>query len=342
VPETDPSLAFVLSAMAGHLFGYEAALAIDAQARPLREARAAVEWVVSSGNGRDPLERLSPALEAPAGRFFGGLRAGSYDGHLEASTAVRLSSLLRYATSVSPLETYQLEYGKVGTPNVVVEDLTAALTRGIEELTRPIDAIKHQAKTVTVGISRADEALVRVPLVHETLGAGAPRDRLSYRALRTLAALDPAVAAITGYTRYNIEGDLRDGTATVQVVDKGGIARDIPSRADTGTDLRGTKRRVASEREVTVARGRDGRTLVIVPEVKDNQATGLTLLHATFHDRLPAAAMRSVMEGYRGRYAALKDAVTETEPTFRDDLLADVPVFDLLAEPVLRLAERWR
>ena len=33
VPAVHPALAFVLSAMAGHLFGYEAALAIDAQAR---------------------------------------------------------------------------------------------------------------------------------------------------------------------------------------------------------------------------------------------------------------------------------------------------------------------
>ena len=38
--------AFVLSAMAGHLFGYEAALAIDASARPLREAREAIEHAV--------------------------------------------------------------------------------------------------------------------------------------------------------------------------------------------------------------------------------------------------------------------------------------------------------
>src|SRR5688572_30985717 len=40
VPPTHPGLAFVLSAMAGHLFGYEAALAIDAQANGLRAARA--------------------------------------------------------------------------------------------------------------------------------------------------------------------------------------------------------------------------------------------------------------------------------------------------------------
>ena len=48
VPETHPQLAFVLSAMAGHLFGYEAALAIDALAHPLRRTRAAIETVVAA------------------------------------------------------------------------------------------------------------------------------------------------------------------------------------------------------------------------------------------------------------------------------------------------------
>jgi glucosamine--fructose-6-phosphate aminotransferase (isomerizing) len=147
---------------------------------------------------------------------------------------------------------------------------------------------------------------------------------------------------VAGYTRYVVDGDAADGAAMVQVVDKGGIARDIPSRADQGADLRGTKRRAATERQVTVARGRDGRTLVIVPEVKDNETTGLTLLHTSFRDRLPATVMRQVLEGYKGRYGALKDAVTETEPTFRDDVLADVDAFDLLVEPVVILAGRWR
>src|SRR5204863_10223949 len=48
VPVTHPALAFVLSCVAGHPFGYEAALAIDGQALPLREARAAIEDAVSS------------------------------------------------------------------------------------------------------------------------------------------------------------------------------------------------------------------------------------------------------------------------------------------------------
>ena len=359
VPATHPALAFVLSAMAGHLFSYEAALAIDAQARPLREARAAIESVVSSSSrstsgstsvpgaadGADLLDRLAPTLEPVVARFFDVLRTGDYDGHLEASTAVRLASQLRYALGVLPLEAYQVEHGKVGTPSVVVEDLTASLTRAIEELTRPIDAIKHQAKTVTVGISRSDESLLQVPLVAAVLAAGVARDQLTYGSLRALATLDPAVTEVLGYTRYRIEGRVEDDSspASVVVIDRGGISREIVSRTESKPELVGTKHRVATQRLVTVARGRsDGRTLVIVPEVKDKQTTGLTLLHLQFRDRLEPATMRAVLSGYQGRFSALKDAVTETEPTFREDLLGSLPVVDLLTEPVNVLADHWR
>ena len=343
VPPAHPSLAFVLSAMAGHVFGYEAALSIDAGALPLREARAAVEAVLSAGVGTDLLERLAPALAAPAATFGEGLRAGTYDGHLEASTAVQLVSLLRYATGLLPLEAYSLDHGKLGTPSVVVEDLTNALSRGIDELTRPVDAIKHQAKTVTVGISRSEDALLEAPLVQALLTAGAPRDRLTYPALRTLAALDPAVAEVTGHTRYRIDGAVEDGTATVAVIDKGGVAAAIRSRTEADPRLRGTKHRAASQRQVTVARGvRDGRMVLLVPEVKDSAVTGLTLLHLAFRPALEPATARSVLEGYQGRYAALADAVTESEPVMADEVLGSVPIGDLLTVPVHVLAERWR
>ena len=343
VPAVHPSLSFVLSAMAGHLFGYEAALAIDAQARPFREARAAVEAVVSSLDGDDPLRRLAPLIEPAAARFLAGLRTGSYDGHLEASTAVRVASLLRYGAGAAPLELYELEFGKLATPSVVIEDLTDGLTRAIEELTRPVDAIKHQAKTVTVGISRSEEALFGVPLVRQLLAFGAGRDQLGYRALRTLAALDPAVDEVTGYTRYRIEGGVADGTATIHVVDRGGLGRDLVSRTEQNPMLRGTKHRAAFEREVTVARGRsDGRTVILVPETKDTQVTGMTLVHVRFRDKLPPAEAERVLLGYRDRHAALVDAVTETEPTFRQDVLGTVPIVDLLVEPVHVLADRWR
>ncbi|MGH8997787.1 MAG: SIS domain-containing protein [Acidimicrobiia bacterium] len=347
IPEVHPRLGFVLAAMAGHLFGYEAALAIDAKARALREARAAVEDVAL--RSKDPyavMARLGAGLAATSARFHQGLADGAYNGSLEAGTAVRLASLLRYATGVVPLDVYELEHRRVGTPGVVIEDLLSALTDAIDELTRPVDAIKHQAKTVTVGISRPEEDLFASPLVAATLGAGPSRDRLSYRVLRTLAALAPAVDQVVGWTRYALDGAVTDDDgATVRVIGKGGVAKGIPSRAETDARpvLRGTKHRAATLREVTVARGgRDQRTVCIIPEITGGAVVGITLLHARFAERLAPSAMRAVLEGYQSRYGALVDAVTETEPAFDEARLGEVAVIDLLTSPVHVLAARWR
>ncbi|MCB0995084.1 MAG: SIS domain-containing protein [Acidimicrobiales bacterium] len=345
VPVTHPSLAFVLSTMVGHLFGYEAALAIDAQAAPLRQTRSAIEQAVAARpgqSGEQLLAQLRPRITTPAQRFFDGLRRGDYDGHLEASTGVRVASSYRYAIGAAPLEAYQLDFGRVGTPGTVLEDLTSALTLAIEELTRPIDAIKHQAKTVTVGISRSDESLLELELLRSLLDTGTPRDRLTYPTLRTLAALDPAVQDVLGFIRYGIEGDPA-ADAHLSIIDRGGVARDLPSRVDRDPLLRGSKHLVAVERKPLVTRGRrDQRTVIIVPETKDQQAVGITLLHVRFADRLRPAVARGVLDGYRNRFAALRDYVQETEPTFREDLLGEIDVIDLLIEPLGTLADRWR
>lgn len=339
VPDVHPKLAFLLSTIVGHLFGYEAALAIDASARPLREARGAIERYVGSAT-TDWFDGYGRDIEPFAQQFFDGLRSGLYNGHLEASTAVKLSTLLRFAAGQVSLELYQTDFGKVGTPGVVVEDLAAALTSAIEELTRPIDAIKHQAKTVTVGISRADESLLQAAVIQDVLATGCPRDRLSYRSLRTLASITPAVADVVGYTRYRVEGD-PDVDARLHVIDKGGIATGIESRVDRDPTLRGTKHRVAVEQEPFVTVGSDGRVVLIVPEVKDNHTTGLTLCHLKLSENLGASTARMVLQGYRNRYRQLVDVVTEQQPSFREDLLSDVSTVELLTAPISDVAARW-
>ena len=343
VPEVEPSIAFVLSAMVGHLFGYEAALAIDASARPLREMREEIkEAAIVVAEAADVVSAVSARLVAPAGKFFDALLTGHYDGTLEASTSVRLTSILYDVLSRDPLDAYQRHSGKVVTPVVLLDDLTNALTRAIDELTRPIDAIKHQAKTVTVGISRSDEGLMDRALVQAVLKAGTSRDRLTYRTLKVLADLDAAIASVTGFTRYSVEGDDNTG-ATISIVERGGLSNDLKSRVDGVAHLVGTKHRVASNQEVLVARGRsDSRTVIFVPEVKSGKTTGITLLHVAFVDKLAAPVMKSVLPGYDDRYSRLVDWVKETESEFRDDLLADLNIADALIAPISQTAERWR
>ena len=125
------------------------------------------------------------------------------------------------------------------------------------------------------------------------------------------------------------------------MVDKGGIAANIASRVERDPALRGTKHRVAVEREPFVTVGTDGRVVLIVPEVKDNQTTGLTLCHLKLAGDLGATVARTVLQGYRNRYRQLVDVVTEREPSFREDLLAHVPTVDLLTAPISDVAARW-
>ena len=47
VPQLHPALDFILATIVGHLFGYEAALAIDNQALPLRQMRSTLETIIA-------------------------------------------------------------------------------------------------------------------------------------------------------------------------------------------------------------------------------------------------------------------------------------------------------
>ena len=345
VPATHPQLAFVLSAMAGHLFGYEAALAIDGQALPLREARAAIEEAPRArfDRGDGVLARPAPRSSRHATRFFDGLRAGEYDGHLEASTAVRLAVAVPLRLGIARSTPTRPSTARSARRSVVVDDLTAGAHpghRGAHPTHR-----RHQApgqdgdgghlpvrRDAAPGAARA-EALEAGRRATASPTARCGRSPTSTRRSPRWWA-SSATGSRAGWP---------DGDAPAVVVDRGGIAATPVAPSATGV-LRGTKHKVAIERRGV--RGAEDETtgapIVIVPEAKDDQPTGMTLLPCGSTTVSRSAPPEGASQGYRGRYAALRDAVTETEPTFREDLLADIPVIDLLTVPVSDLAERWR
>ena len=260
--------------------------------------------------------------------------------------APRCSSRRCCATRIGvvPLDAYQVDFGKVGTPSVVVEDLTDALTKAIEELTRPVDAIKHQAKTVTVGISRSDETLLQVPLVREVLATGT----------RARQPDLPRAAHARCARRRGRVGHRMDA-----LPDRGRSG----TRAGDGARRRPRRHRarhpVAHRRQPGAARyeapGRDrarghGRRAACRPAHADLRARGqgqrrrpasrsCTCASSTGSRPTPP---RRVLEGYRDRYQAIADQVTEFEPVMRDDVLGRIGLVELLTEPVVRLADHWK
>jgi glucosamine--fructose-6-phosphate aminotransferase (isomerizing) len=233
-----------------------------------------------------------------------------------------------------------------GTPERLLERVLADLTRAIDALGRPVDAIKHQAKTVTVGISR-ETVGARVPtgkLLAAIVDAGADPARVSAPCAANLAALDPAVATTDGVTVYRVTGLDPIGAITqdsrIECVQKTGVAAGLRSRADRSTPLTGTKRKLVSAPRVQTGRGlRDGRSLVMCPLHDRGIVTGLALVHVTFASALATRERARALRA-SGRYEDLRCLVTEVDVAWDDRLLDAVSVLDLLTEPVERLAER--
>jgi len=211
--------------------------------------------------------------------------------------------------------------------------LRQVLTDAIEELTRSVDSVKHQAKTVTVGTSRSGADLLDNPLAGAVLGLSVPPESLSHSALLALRGFAAVVSTVTGATRYAVQGE-RD-TAHLQVLRKQGIAAGLASRADAGTGLSGTKKLVADTRSVRLVRGRaDGRLVLMVPELSGRRVTGITLLHVELLPHAGARALSAALEPIGGRLAELRAAVTEQDHPFDLTALERLPTEAVLLAPV--------
>jgi glucosamine--fructose-6-phosphate aminotransferase (isomerizing) len=76
------------------------------------------------------------------------------------ATVSDLSLLAKYAAGKLPLEDFwddfETDNGRISSP---IDLLDISFGQAIDELSRPIDAIRDQAKTLTVGTSRKGEIL---------------------------------------------------------------------------------------------------------------------------------------------------------------------------------------
>ncbi len=337
LPPAPPLLSMVLGTMAGHLFGYHAAQAIDEGGKFLGRVRGALVSALDRG------EALAAAEFRRFEREFGErLRARRFDSSLEPETAVDLSLLMLCAAGELPPLLLAERYGREARGSEVSAALLERLVQAIDQTLRPVDAIKHQAKIVTVGTSRPAERPTGV-LFDALAAAGIPLAALTFSDRSRLAEVQPAVDSVAGVSRYEVEGLDVDGSpeegARLRLVSRTGLALDIPSRAQAWTGLKGTKRTVVKERRAFVGVGaKDGRMIAILPLVDPRfSVTALALLHLSFREEMPVAEKVAALGE---RYDEVVNGVTEADVPWSDDLLAAIPPAELLTTPPARLAER--
>ncbi|MHC4778635.1 MAG: SIS domain-containing protein, partial [Planctomycetota bacterium] len=350
VPLGVPELAFLLETMAGHLWGYFAARALDASAKLLKEARSAVvEALPSWWSRRDRLfggvrRKLRARISPLALSFARAVREGKYNSGLEVDTAGALLSLFGYLQGVNPLRDFHLEFGEGGTWETLFDHFLVQASRGIGELTRPIDAIKHQAKTVTVGISREEFALTG-PVFDALESAAFPVEVLDDAKRYALESVSRAVEEVQGYTLYGVEGLDGSGqptdSATISILTREGVATTLPTRVEESRPLFGTKRSAVTRGRVILGSGRfDGRTIILIPGSPESGKAPLLLLHVKYRADLKLEDILHVLRGYYERYEEVRWAVSEIDPEFTDGKLEGIPLPALLEEEPRALALR--
>jgi len=344
VAKTSEAASVLLNTLVGHLWGYYCAQAIDRGAEQLRHARALAVQVLNESERIELSPSLLRQVRDLGRRFQEDLWRGRFNSSLSLEVGSKLGGLFNYFTGASSLRQFASEFQASPTAGGVAEVLIHSLSQGIAELSRPIDAIKHQAKTVTVGISRIEDAY-EGPLFEALQQLSIEPDSVPYADLVTLRVVSQAVKEVTGVTCYQVDGLGTMGevtpASTIKVVAKLGRAANMRSRADKGVALVGTKEWCVRRGSTYIGRGRkDKCPIMIVPSAPRGQVERLALLHLDFQAQLGLEQKVALLRDLGGRYEDIKSHVQETDSEWSDQVLENFSPADLILLPVEQLTER--
>ena len=334
----------------GHLWGYYAALAINDGSRLLHTFREDIRNKMNQ-YARDGLDVYEVILE----RGFRELIAGFYNEFRGKQAAGRLPTIIKHATDLLlllkyltgrlPVSDFEMDFGKKGTPSNMLTGLFEYLGHAINGMSRPVDAIKHQAKTVTVGTSRIIEKIEGI-LFKSLEDHGISTSQLTNRNILVLKNLQQIIAKINGSILYRIGeldvlGEPTDET-TIEVLHKEGILQQLPSRVENDKTLKGTKRIIVRQGNVYIGKGRkDDRSILIIPVISaapgaSNRIENLLLLNIGFHDDV---ALDAKIKALGGKYEHIKNIVQENSIPWEDELLEKVTMDELFGRSAEKIGE---
>ncbi len=350
LPRGKAPLPVILNTVAGHLFGFYAALSIDEDALFLRQFRSELNkrmveqekrhWSLYEKIADREFRRL---IRDFSRRFHEQRNQGAFR-FAGTKTISDIVLLLKYTTGHLPLEDYAYDFKGQDDLLSPIDFLDVSLGCAIDELSRPVDAIRHQAKTVTVGTSRKERPLSGV--LFDLLKEFSFSDRvLTSKNILILNRIQPAIAAIQGYTLYTIdhldaEGNPKEET-TISIETRGGVSLQMTSRVERSGRLMGTKRTIVSTGNLYIGRGKsDGASIVVIPLKKEGNMIGhLLLIHVRFEERLSPKERITVMGP---RFNDLKNLINEYNLPWTDQYLERIPLEVLLGEPVEVIAGQIR
>ena len=352
VPSVSEHLAPILNTLVGHIWGYYAALTINEGSRFLFNFQSDLQKTINTftADGLDIYEvLLEKQFKEKIVSFYGEFRQKKAQKRFPASmgleAATDLTLLLKYLAGKLPVSDYEIDFGTKGTPLNMLNRLFGRIGDGINAMARPVDAIKHQAKTVTVGTSRISEKLEG--LLFETLTKyGFKVSQLTTSNIIVLKNLQEIVAGIKGAIRYRIDhlnllGEPTEET-TIEVEQKDGVLAPIPSRVESDRQLKGSKRIIVRQGNVYIGKGRkDDRSIIVIPIISTSPETPniiehILLLNIEFKNDVSLAAK---IKALGGKYEHITSIVQENSVTWNDEYLQVIAMDELFGRSAEKIGE---
>ena len=353
VPRVSEHLAPILNTLVGHLWGYYAALAINEGSRFLYHFQETVQHTLeeSAAQGLDIYELiLEKSFRQKFAAFYREFRQRKSHHRLPAALGLETTSdltlLFKYLAGKLPVSDFEIDFGRRGTARNMLDTFFAVMARGINAMSRPVDAIKHQAKTVTVGTSRISEKLEG--LLFNTLTAyDLSTSQLTNRNVLVLKNLQEIVDTIHGAILYRIShldllGEITEETS-IDIIKKAGVLASIPSRVETDQRLKGSKKIIVNQGNVYIGKGRkDDRSILIIPAnseqpSRSNVIEYLLLLNIGFHSEVP---LPERIKALGGKYENIRSIVQENNVVWEDRLLDLIEMEELFGHSAEKIGER--
>ena len=339
IPRTQMPLPVILNTVAGHLWGYYAAASIDEDAFFIREfrSRLSLETIEEDKKHYSIYERIADRnLHMILEEFstkFNKLRSSGILSLMNVQTVSDIALLLKYAAGKLPLEDLDNDFEDGNDGASPIDLLDISLGHAIDELSRPIDAIRHQAKTVTVGTSRKED--LKGILFDLLVELGFATKNLPSKDVLIIKRIQKAISLVKGHTLYNINNLDVDGkpqdTSTITINRKGGISLQMKSRAEASATLMGTKKTIVRTGEIYVGFGKsDGASIVTMPLLRERTIVkNLLLIHVDFNELLSPDEKKEVLGD---RYYDIRNLIDEYNLPWDDSYLEKIPMGILLGE----------
>jgi len=352
VPHVSEHLAPILNTLVGHIWGYYAALAINEGSRFLYRFQDEIKSCLDEYQAQG-LDVYEIVLEKPFRekitefyREFCKKRASKqFPTTIGLDISPDLILLLKYLAGRLPLSDFDLDFNQKGTAVNMLNTFFSRLADAISAMARPVDAIKHQAKTVTVGTSRIIERIEGI-LFDALKAENFTISQLTNLNIIVLKNLQAVIDRIDGSVLYRIDGLSLLGEpteeTTIKVLQKGGDIADVPSRVEADNRLKGSKRIIVRQGNVYIGKGRkDNRSILVIPFLSasadsSNKIEFLLLLHVSFKQEVSLA---NKIKALGGKYEHVKNIVQENSIAWQDRYLELVEIEELFGRSAEKIGD---